>query len=114
MSSDPVSGLHPENPSANWSVYILLCSDHSLYTGISTDIERRFRQHLAGRGARYFRGRQPLRIVYSENGHSRSSASRREAEIKSLSRAGKDVLVSQSGRHCGIAIPAAELDSVTD
>lgn len=68
----------------NWQVYIILCSDASLYTGISTDVERRFAQHLAGTGAKYFRGRSPLRLVYLEGGHDRSSASRREGEIKGL------------------------------
>lgn len=78
----------------NWQVYIIVCSDDSLYTGISTDCQRRFRQHAAGSGARYFRGRQPLRLVYLEGGHSRSSASRRECEIKAMSRADKLMLIS--------------------
>lgn len=68
----------------NWQVYIILCSDQSLYTGITTDVERRFARHLTGSGAKYFRGRTPLRLVYLETGHDRSSASRREAEIKAL------------------------------
>ncbi|HZV80853.1 MAG TPA: GIY-YIG nuclease family protein [Geobacteraceae bacterium] len=73
----------------NWNVYIILCSDNSLYTGITTDIARRFRQHEEGRGARYFRGRQPISVVYRESGHTRSSASQREAGIKALSRTEK-------------------------
>jgi putative endonuclease len=68
----------------NWQVYIILCKDNSLYTGITTDVQRRFAQHLAGTGAKYFRGHSPLRLVYLEEGHDRSSASRREAEIKKL------------------------------
>lgn len=68
----------------SWQVYMILGSDNSLYTGIATDIQRRFSQHLAGTGAKYFRGRVPLRIVYLENGHDRSSASCREARIKKL------------------------------
>ena len=79
----------------NWYVYIILCSDHSLYTGITTDIDRRFRQHGAGRGARYFRGRQPLQVVYREHGHSRASAASREAAIKAMSRADKLQLLVQ-------------------
>jgi putative endonuclease len=70
----------------DWQVYIIICSDDSLYTGITTDSVRRFRQHAGGRGAKYFRGRQPLQIVYLEKGHDRSSAARREFEIKALSR----------------------------
>jgi putative endonuclease len=68
----------------NWQVYIILCKDNSLYTGITTAVQRRFAQHLAGTGAKYFRGHSPLRLVYLEEGHDRSSASRREAEIKKL------------------------------
>ena len=68
----------------NWQVYIILCKDNSLYTGITTAVQRRFAQHLAGTGAKYFRGHSPLRLVYLEDGHDRSSASRREAEIKKL------------------------------
>ena len=68
----------------NWQVYIILCGDDSLYTGITTDVERRFDQHAAGTGAKYFRGHVPLRLVYLEEGHDRSSAGKREAQIKKL------------------------------
>lgn len=78
----------------NWLVYIILCSDDTFYTGITTDLQRRFDQHASGRGAKYFRGRQPLRAVYQENGHTRSSAGRRELEIKALTRAEKITLIS--------------------
>lgn len=81
----------------NWHVYIILCSDNTLYTGITTDLQRRFDEHASGRGAKYFRGRRPVRVAYSESGHSRSSAGRREAEIKMLARAEKHILIS-SGR----------------
>jgi putative endonuclease len=78
-----------------WQVYIILCSDNSFYTGITTDIERRFSQHAGGKGAKYFRGRQPLQVVYLEDGHNRSSAAVREARIKSLNRAAKMKLVAE-------------------
>jgi putative endonuclease len=81
----------------NWHVYIILCSDDSLYTGITTDVARRFVQHASGRGARYFRGRQPRELVYVESGHDRSSAGRREAKIKSMTRAAKTTLVYGGG-----------------
>ncbi|MCK4620663.1 MAG: GIY-YIG nuclease family protein [Desulfuromonadales bacterium] len=68
----------------NWQVYIILCSDDSLYTGITTDVERRLAQHVVGTGAKYFRGRSPRHLVYLEGGHDRSSASRREVQIKRL------------------------------
>jgi len=81
----------------NWQVYIVLCTDDSLYTGISTDVERRLRQHDGQRrGARYFRGRRPERLVYLESGHTRSSASRREAAIKKLNRIQKYRLIASA------------------
>ena len=78
----------------NWNIYIILCSDDSLYTGITTDIERRLRQHGTGRGAKYFRGRRPERLLYLESGHSRSSAGKREVEIKGMKRTEKCLLIS--------------------
>jgi putative endonuclease len=91
----PYSSM-PET-AANWSLYIIEASDASLYTGITTDVERRFAEHSQGpRGARYFNGRSPLRIIYREDGHDRSSASRREAQIKKLSREAKRLLIAQA------------------
>jgi putative endonuclease len=73
--------------SMDWTVYIIRCDDNSLYTGITTELERRFQEHLNHpRGAKYFNGRKPLEVVYSENDHTRSSALQREAAIKKLSR----------------------------
>lgn len=72
-----------------WSVYIILCLDGSLYTGISTDVQRRFQQHLNGTGAKFFRSHQPLRIVFVEAGHTRSTASAKENAIKRLTRQNK-------------------------
>ncbi len=80
----------------NWQVYIILCSDTTLYTGITNDIARRYSLHAACRGARYFRGRRPTQVVYLESGHSRSSASRREAAIKKLRRVDKIRLIGSS------------------
>lgn len=80
----------------NWHVYIILCSDDTLYTGITTDVERRLRQHASGRGAKYFRGREPKRVLFLEGGHDRSTASRRETCIKKMSRAEKDRLIAQA------------------
>lgn len=79
----------------NWQVYMILCSDDSLYTGITTDIERRYRQHAQGSGAKYFRGRRPLQVVYLEADHTRSSAGKEEARIKALTRSEKERLLSQ-------------------
>jgi putative endonuclease len=78
----------------NWLLYIIRCSDETLYTGITTDLQRRFDQHKTGHGAKYFRGRQPDEVVYQEYGHTRSSASRREREIKTMERAEKLTLIA--------------------
>ena len=75
---------------------MILCSDESLYTGISTDAARRLAQHAGKGGARYFRGRRPRQLVYLESGHSRSSASRREALIKRLKRMDKEQLIAST------------------
>jgi putative endonuclease len=80
----------------NWQVYIILCTDNSLYTGITTDLERRFRQHADSQGAKYFRGRRPGEVVYLECGHTRSTASKREAAIKKLLRADKLRLIASN------------------
>ncbi len=77
-----------------WFVYIIICSDDSLYTGISIDPERRFRQHADGKGAKYFRGRRPLRFVYLEGDHSRSTATSRELQIKRMTRVDKSALIA--------------------
>ena len=78
-----------------WTVYMIRCTDGSLYTGITTDLERRFSQHRGlPSGAKYFNGRDPVAVVYSETGHDRSGASKREAAIKKLSRAAKLALIA--------------------
>ena len=82
--------------SSSWFVYIIESSDGLLYTGITTDVERRFREHQGvlgkGKGAKFFRGRRPEAIVYTEAQNSRSAASRREAEIKKMSASAKKAL----------------------
>jgi putative endonuclease len=77
----------------NWIVYIILCSDNTLYTGITNDLPRRFGQHCDAKGAKYFRGRQPVKVVYVEDGHSRSSAGKREFAIKQLKHIEKLLLI---------------------
>mgnify|MGYP001552477356 FL=1 len=84
----------------NWQVYIILCTDNSLYTGITNDVERRLLQHAACRGAKYFRGRKPQQLVYLENHHTRSSASKREAAIKQLRRLEKEALIASAMNEC--------------
>lgn len=70
-------------------LYILVCSDGSLYTGITTDVKRRFDEHKAGTGGRYTRAHGAKKILYTEKYPDRSSASKREAEIKKWSRIAK-------------------------
>jgi len=85
-------------------VYMILCSDNSLYTGISNDVERRIVQHASQRGAKYFRGRRPEQLVYLESGHDRSTASQREAAIKKLQRSDKERLIqSERNEISGVA-----------
>ena len=76
-----------------WYVYILRCGDGSLYTGITDNIPRRLAAHQAGRGAKYPRGRGPLKLVYQEEVSDKPAALRREIEIKRLKRAEKERLI---------------------
>ena len=69
-----------------WYLYILRCGDGSLYTGITTDVEKRLEAHKSGKGAKYTRGRGPLKLVYSEACGDHSAALKRELEIKRLPR----------------------------
>ena len=78
-----------------WYVYVLECADQTLYTGITTDLERRLQEHNAGKAsARYTRARRPVRLVYQEQAANRSIASRREYAIKRLSRARKLAMIA--------------------
>lgn len=69
-----------------WKLYILRCGDGTLYTGITTDVDKRFAQHAAGKGAKYTRGRGPLELVYREECGDHSTALKRELEIKAMKR----------------------------
>ena len=77
----------------SWVVYILECSDGSLYTGITTDLVRRITEHKQGNGARYTKGRGPFSLKYTEYCNNRAEASKREVSIKVLSRAKKLELI---------------------
>ena len=78
----------------DWYVYIVQCSDSSLYTGITVDLERRVEEHnTSNKGAKYTKSRRPVHLVYSETQHDRSSASKRESAIKKLSRSEKLILL---------------------
>ncbi|ELY50110.1 GIY-YIG nuclease family protein [Natronorubrum bangense] len=75
------------------AVYVLECADGSLYTGYTTDLERRVGEHNAGEGAKYTRGRTPVELRYTERFDSKSAAMSREYEIKQLTRQQKERLV---------------------
>ena len=77
-----------------WIVYILECSDKSLYTGITNDLERRLGEHRTGAGAKYTKYRRPLRVRFIEYQDTKGAALKREAAIKSLERSEKLALIS--------------------
>lgn len=72
-----------------WIVYILRCSDGSLYTGITNDLPKRLEAHAAGKASKYTRSRLPVKLVYGEPQRSQSAALKREAAIKKLPRRAK-------------------------
>lgn len=72
-----------------WLVYILLCSDNSLYTGITNDLNKRFAAHKNGKGAQYTKSHKPIKIVYSQSFEQKSDALKREVEIKKMRRPDK-------------------------
>ena len=78
-----------------WYLYILRCGDGSLYTGITTDVEKRLEVHRSGKGAKYTRGRGPLELVYREECGTHSDALKRELTVKALTRAEKLALLAQ-------------------
>tara|TARA_B100000674_G_C37901108_1_gene943796 strand:+ start:334 stop:774 length:441 start_codon:yes stop_codon:yes gene_type:complete len=94
-----------------WYLYIVLCSDTSLYTGITTNIKRRIKQHNTGQGAKYTRGRGPVELVHLRQYKNRSDASKAEAKFKKYKRKKKlqtiktfplpGELVELTGRHTG-------------
>ena len=78
-----------------WKLYILRCGDGSLYTGISTDVQKRLEAHRTGKGAKYTRGRRPLEMIYEEDCGDHSAALKRELEIKALPREEKLKLIQK-------------------
>ncbi|MEK7799611.1 MAG: GIY-YIG nuclease family protein, partial [Acidobacteriota bacterium] len=86
---------------AQWFVYIVRCGDGTLYTGIATDVRRRIAEHARhdGRGAKYLRGRGPLRIVLVRAIGARGLALRIESRIKKLPKARKEALIAEGAEH---------------
>lgn len=79
----------------NFYVYIIMCGDNTLYTGYTNDVDKRFKAHCDGKGAKYTRGRGNLELVYVEELETKSHAMKREYEIKKLKRSEKDILISK-------------------
>ena len=78
-----------------WYVYILRCGDGTLYTGITDNVSRRLAAHRSGKGAKYTRGRGPLKLVYQEQVPDKSAALRREYQIKQLPKQEKEDLIAK-------------------
>lgn len=80
-----------------WFVYMIRCSDNSLYTGVTTNIERRFKEHQESKkGSKYARAKIPLRVVYQETHPNRSEAQIREAQLKKYTKTEKEKLVKSA------------------
>jgi len=77
----------------NWYVYIIECRDDKLYTGITTNVEQRIKEHNSGKGCRFTKFRGPVKLLYKKKFSDRKEAGRKEREIKGLSRAKKLKLV---------------------
>lgn len=80
-----------------WYVYMLRCGDASLYAGITTDVERRVEEHKKGKGGSFTRSHLPVELVYREKCEDRSSALKREIEIKSMAKTDKEKIVLKTG-----------------
>lgn len=94
MDNDAQLMAEPCTLGGHWLVYMIEATDGSLYTGITTDIARRWQQHSNGQGARYFRGRTPKALRLLESYADRSTASRREYQIKQLNTIAKRQLIA--------------------
>jgi len=77
----------------NWHIYIIECSDKSLYTGVTSDLKRRLREHNSGKGGRYTKSRTPVTLVYSETYKTKSKALKREIQIKGWTKKKKKALI---------------------
>ena len=81
-----------------WFLYVLLCSDGTYYTGVTTDIQRRLKEHNTSRkGAKYTKTRRPVKLIYFEDYADRSSAQKAEYKFKRLTRKQKEILINEAG-----------------
>ena len=81
-------------PEVTWFLYLIRCKDRSLYTGITTDVNRRFAEHQSGKGAKYLRGKAPLTLAFQQKIGSHSAALKAEASIKKLSKVDKEIIIN--------------------
>ena len=81
---------------SNWFVYLIRCNDNSLYTGITTDVDRRLQEHQGkdNKGAKYLKGKGPIELVWKHNARDRSEASKFEYAIKQLKKDKKEQLIA--------------------
>lgn len=96
-------------PRSDHYVYVLRCADGSLYTGYTTDLEGRVREHDDGEGAKYTRGRTPVELVHAEGFDSKSAAMSREYAIKEQSRTAKQRLLADGGVPDSVELPESLL-----
>ncbi|MFQ5345793.1 MAG: GIY-YIG nuclease family protein [Mariprofundus sp.] len=80
-----------------WFLYMIRCNNGQLYTGISTDVERRFMEHQSGKGAKFLRGKSPLTLVYQKKIGSCSAALKAEITMKKRSKTDKEYIIKQAG-----------------
>lgn len=83
-----------------WYLYILICSDDSLYTGITTDVQKRFNKHISGKGSKYVKSRLPAKIAMFYEVGNRSEASKEECRVKKLTKKEKELLINE--KNCSI------------
>jgi putative endonuclease len=94
MKREKAEGINNDT----WHVYMVRCSDGTLYTGITNDLEKRIKAHNSGKdGARYTRSRRPVKLVYSEEVDSKSTAAKLEYKIKKMTRAKKMEMIERIG-----------------
>ena len=78
-----------------WTVYVLLCEDVSYYIGVTNNLERRFKEHIASKGAKYTRSHKPVKIAYQETFSTKSEALQREFQLKKFSHQQKSIIIKK-------------------
>ena len=97
------------NKKSSWFVYMVKCKDGSIYTGISNDVEDRIKEHNSGQGGKYTASKRPVRLIFQEEQTDKSSALKRERQIKNWGRVKKEALSGfGSARSDSLALSEAE------